>query len=183
MKKKVFRTFALRGLEWWCTQNTVNTRSNAQCWSIFPEYWAGVLPCFCPISGIYAIQHNATIIYETWHPSEDRKLVRRSFLVSVQACCKMSLSQNLEKNTFIDPNIPQVSSSWSSISQVVHQTKGAPPSSRFTMKPVGFQKNGAPSRPHALSAPAMLRAWLREKCHRMFNGLVWKKNTCSTTQT
>ena len=32
--------------------------------------------CFCPISGIYAIQHNATIIYERWHPSEDRKLVR-----------------------------------------------------------------------------------------------------------
>ena len=45
-KKESFSYFFTSGVEWWYTQNTVNTRSNAQFWSIFPEYWAGVLPCF-----------------------------------------------------------------------------------------------------------------------------------------
>ena len=47
--KTSFAYFCSRGLEWWYTQNTVNIRSNAQFWSILPEYWGGLLPCTWPL--------------------------------------------------------------------------------------------------------------------------------------
>ena len=42
------------------TQNTVNTKSNVQFWSVLPRYWGGVLPCFyvcvciCMYKDVYA---------------------------------------------------------------------------------------------------------------------------------